>query len=212
MLKRAQQAMGGTEKLAGIKDLTASLEMAMDPSGGGMKIKQQVRWVAPNTIRQDQSFGVMTIVAFTDGKSGWISQPQGVMSMTPEVLRQAQGEAFREIQTLMMSDRNASRTVSAVTPNAVDISGESGLSVRVEFDDATGLPLRETYQETGIDGKPSEVKETYSDWLEVDGIKLPFKAVMEQNGKKSGEASISEIKLNTGISAEELSKKPEAKK
>jgi hypothetical protein len=35
---------------------------------------------------------------------------------------------------------------------------------------------------------------------------------MEQNGKKSGEATISEIKLNTGISAEELSKKPAAKK
>ncbi len=213
MLKRAQQAMGGTEKLAGIKDLSASLEMAMDPSGGGgMKIKQQVRWVAPNTIRQDQSFGVMTIVAYTDGKSGWISQPQGVMSMPPPVLRQAQGEAFREVQTLMLSDRNASRTVSAIAPNAVDISGESGLSVRVEFDDATGLPLRETYQETGMDGKPSEVKETYSDWRDVDGVKLPFKAIMEQNGKKSGEASISEIKINTGIRAEELSKKPETKK
>jgi zinc protease len=212
MLQRAQQAMGGAEKLAGVKDLTAAVEMAMDPSSGGMKIKQQVRWVAPNTIRQDQSFGGMTIVAYTDGKSGWISQPQGVMPMTAMVLRQAQGEAFREWQTLVLSDGIASRSVNAVAPNAVDISGEGGLSVRVEFDDATGLPMRQIYQETGMDGKPSEVKETYSDWRDVDGIKLPFKATMEQNGKKSGEASISEIKLNTGINAEELSKKPEAKK
>ena len=62
--------------------------------------------------------------------------------MPAPVLRQAQGEAFREWQTLVLSDRIASRTVNAVAPNAVDILGEGGLSVRVEFDDATGLPMR----------------------------------------------------------------------
>jgi hypothetical protein len=61
-------------------------------------------------------------------------------------------------------------------------------------------------------GAPSEVKETVSDWREVDGVKLPFKVLMEQNGQKVGEVTISEIKLNTGIKPEELSRKPEPAK
>jgi zinc protease len=214
LLKRAQQAMGGAEKLAGVKDFIELAEMTMSPDAGGLKLKQQNRWVAPGIFRQDMELPNGKLVAYSDGKSGWVAQPppQGVMPMPPPVLKQVQGEVFREWFSLVLSDRDASRTVNAVAPNAVDISTAEGESVRVEFDEATGLPVRQIYKETGMGGPPSEVKETYSDWREVDGIKLPFKALIEQNGKKSGEAAISEIKLNTGLKAEDLSKKPEPAK
>jgi hypothetical protein len=130
------------------------------------------------------------------------------MTMPAPVLKQAQGEILRAWFALMLSDRDASRTVTAVGPNAVEISG-NGQNVRVDFDEKTGLPLDEVYKETGMGGAPSEVKETFSDWRDVDGIKLPFKVMLEQGGQRAGEVTISEIKLNTGITAEELSKKPE---
>ena len=207
MLKRAQVAMGGLDKIAAVKDATQIADVTM----GGMKVKQENRWVASGAIRQNQSFQGMSIVAFTDGKSGWMAQPQGVMAMPAPVLKQAQGEIFREWLGLVQSDRDPSRTVSAVGPNAVEVSG-GGQNVRVEFDEATGLPLKQIYQETGMGGAPSEVKETYSDWRDVNGVKLPFKVSIEQNGKNSGEAVVSEIKLNTGLSVDELSKKPEPAK
>ena len=183
-------------------------------AAGGMKVKQLSRWMAPGILRQDQVAPIGTIIAYSDGKSGWLAlpPPQGLIPMPAPVLKQAQGEIFREWFSLVLSDRDATRTVNAVAPNAVDISTAEGESVRVEFDEATGLPMRQMYKETGMGGPPSEVKETYSDWREVSGIKLPFKALIEQNGKKSGEAAISEIKLNTGIKADELSKKPEPAK
>jgi zinc protease len=208
LLKRAQQAMGGADKIAAVKDFTEAAEMAMDAAAGGMKIKQQNRWLAPGLLRQDQTLPFGVIVAFSDGKSGWLAlpPPQGLQPMPPQVLKQAQGEIFRQWLTLMLSDRDPSRTVSATGPNAVQISA-AGESVRVEFDDATGLPLRQIYKEG-----PFDVKETFSDWREVGGIKLPYKATIEQNGKKAADMSISEIKLNTGLSADELSKKPEPAK
>jgi zinc protease len=202
LLKRAQQAMGGADKLAGVKDLTQSAEMTMP---GGVKMKQVNRWVAPNTFRQEQ---LGTGVAYTDGKSGWLFMGQGAMPMPAPVLQQARGEIFREWLTLVLSDRDTSRTVAAVSPNAVEISTADGLKVGIEFDDATGLPLRQTYQEPGMGGAPSEVKETFSDWRAMDGIKLPFKVLIEQNGTKA-DVTVSEIKVNTGLTAEELSKKPE---
>jgi spore coat protein CotH len=84
----------------------------------------------------------------------------------------------------------------------VEISG-AGESVRVEFDEATGLPLRQIYK------SPSDVKETYTDWRDVDGVKLPFKAEIERDGRKMADVSVSEMKLNTGLTADELSKRPD---
>jgi zinc protease len=208
LLKRAQQAMGGTDKLAAIKDVTQSAEMTMSPAAGGMKIKQQNRWIAPTLFRQDQMLPMGTIVAYFDGKAGWLSLPQGVLPMPPQVVKQAQGEIFREWIPLVLSDRDASRTVVASGPNAVEISGAEGENVRIELDSATGLPARQVYKETNMGGPPSEVTETFSDWRDVDGVKLPFKVLIEQNGKKTGEAAVSEIKLNSGLKPEELSMKP----
>jgi hypothetical protein len=165
--------------------------------------------MAPTTFRQDQILPIGTIVAYSDGKAGWLATPQGLMPMPPQVLNQARGEMFREWITLALSDRDSSRTVAAASANAVEISSADGQSAQVEFDAATGLPSVLIYKETSMGGPPSEIKETFSDWRDVDGIKLPFKVQIEQNGKKAGEAAVTEIKLNTGLKPEELNKKPE---
>jgi zinc protease len=207
LLERAQQAMGGADKLAALKDTTRSLEMTMDAMGG-MKIKETTQ-IAGDHFRQDQElpapYGKM--IAYTDGKTGWMVTPQGSGPMPAEVLKQARGDHFRELAPLMLSTRDASRTVNAVADNAVEISG-GGLSVKVEFDPATGLPARQTYQESGPGGAPSEVVETLSDWRDASGVKMPFKIVLEQGGKKAGEAVVSGYQFNTGLKAEDLAKKP----
>jgi hypothetical protein len=41
---------------------------------------------------------------------------------------------------------------------------------------------------------------------------MPFKVLMEQNGQKVGDVVISEIRINTGITPEDLSKRPEPAK
>jgi len=93
-----------------------------------------------------------------------------------------------------------------VGENAVEISPKQGDPVRVEFD-ASGLPARYRYQSAGMQG-PVEVMSDLSDWREVNGIRLPHKFVIEQGGKKFAEATVSEWKLNGGLTPEELSKKP----
>jgi hypothetical protein len=83
------------------------------------------------------------------------------------------------------------------------VSGQGGQSASVKLDGATGLPSEATYR-LG----PNEVKETYSDWRDVDGIKLPFRTTIFQGGKKAAELTVKEWKLNTGITAEEVGRKP----
>ena len=214
LLERAQQAMGGAEKLAAVKDATYTAELALEAAAGGIKIKQVNMYLAPGELRQEQELPFGKVIAYTDGKTGWMSTPQGEQPMPAEVLKQAQGEIFREPFALMLSDRDASRVVNAIGENTVEIStATGGLSVRIEFDPATGLPARETYTDIGSGGAPAETVDIFSDWREVasntlTGLRLPFKAIQLENGMKMLEVTVSGYKINSGLSAAELSKRP----
>jgi hypothetical protein len=108
--------------------------------------------------------------------------------------------------TLALSDRDPERTVNAVADDTLDISDKQGNSVRLQLD-AAGLPRSLSYSEAGQAG-PVKVEETYGDWRDVNGIKAPFKATITQDGKKFAEAVIQDYKINVGLTADQLSKKP----
>ncbi|HEV8414906.1 MAG TPA: pitrilysin family protein [Bryobacteraceae bacterium] len=209
LLERAQQAMGGAEKLAGVKDATYTADIALEAAAGGIRLKLVNMYLAPDQLRQEQELPGAKIIEYSDGKSGFLSTPQGVQPMPAEALKQAQGELFREPYALLLSDRDPARIVNAVGENAVEVAAANGgLKVKIEFDPATGLPARETYTEAGVTGAPAETTEIYSDWREVGGVKLPHKAIQLENGMKMLEATVSEYKINSGLNAAELSKRP----
>jgi outer membrane lipoprotein-sorting protein len=208
LLQRAQQAMGGAEKLASVKDVTQTMELALEPALGGFKMKQVSRYIAPDQMRQEQETPGGKLTVYSDGKSGWMALPQGSQALPAEELKQTRGELFRLPSALMLSDHDATRTVNAIADNAVEISTADGLSVRVEFDPATGLPARQMYVEPGSNGGPAETTDIFSDWRDAGGIKLPYKTVQQENGAKMLEMTVSEYKFNSGLTAAELSKKP----
>jgi len=206
MLQRAQNAMGGADKLAAIRDSDESVEMAMDAGAGGVKMKQRNRYAAPGYFRQDLELPFGKISTFSDGKTGWQATPQGVVPMPPAVLKQVQAAIFRNILRLVVADRDASLKVNAVAEDTVEIVSSDGHTVKLQFDPA-GLPLKEIYQEAGPGGVAA-IEQTYSDWRDAGGFKVPFKVTIQQDGKHFADLNIQEYKLNTGLKPEELSQKP----
>jgi zinc protease len=207
LLQRAQQAAGGADKLAAINDYTQSVQASINTPQGSMQAKQTNQWTKAGAFRQTQELPFGKVVAFYDGKSNWLASPQGTMEMPPPVLRQMQGEKMRSFVELLLADKNPNVTVNAVADDAVEIAPKQGDAVRVEFDPATGLPARYKYQSMGAQG-PRSVVSSLSDWRDVSGIRFPYKLVVEQGGQKFAEATVSEWKLNGGLTDEELSKKP----
>jgi len=208
LLERALQAMGGAEKLAAVKDVMHQMEITLAPTAGGFKLKQTSFFVAPNFIRQEQEMPFGKVLTFTDGKTGWLVTPQSAQPIPADVLRVAQGVIFRQPATLLLSDRDATRIVRAVGENAVEIVTAEGLRVRLEFDATTGLLARQLYTEAGANGSPHERVETFSDWRDVNGIKMPFKAVQQEDGAPRLELIVSEYRINSGLTAEQLSRRP----
>ncbi|HUS06233.1 MAG TPA: pitrilysin family protein [Bryobacteraceae bacterium] len=206
LLQRAQQAVGGAARLAAVKDLTQSIDMQL---AAGPKAKQLIQWIAPGTFRSTQELPFGKIIAFYDGNgTGWLVTPQGSAPMPGPVVKQVQDQLFRNMLTLLLSDRDPNRSVSATDAGAVDISDKEGHSLRMEFDKATGLPAKLSYESPGAQGAPVHVEENYAEWKESGGLKYASKVVVQQGGQKSADASVIEYKANSGLTAELLGKKP----
>ena len=56
-------------------------------------------------------------------------------------------------------------------------------------------------------GAPVASEQTFSDYRDVAGCKLPFKSVTIQDGKKAQESTASDIKINVQVSEEQFSVK-----
>ena len=79
LLQRAQQAMGGADKLAAIKDVTLTARLNLPPAQGGSI--GMTGYSMAGAVRQEQVLPFGKVVVFSDGKSGWISTPQGAQDM-----------------------------------------------------------------------------------------------------------------------------------
>ena len=172
-----------------------------------MKVKQTNSFIAPSMVRQDNELPFMKQSVYSDGTSGWLSGMQGVQNLSPPILKQIRGEAFRQIASLALSDRDPNRTVNLTSDGLLDISSKDGESVRITVDDATGLPAKLAYQQTPAEGGAA-VEEIFSDWRDVDGLRLPFQWSVMQNGKKFAGVAVQDYKINSGLTAETLGKRP----
>jgi zinc protease len=205
LLARAQQAVGGAEKLAAVKDLTMHTSYKLARGGTDEETDQ---WVAPSTLRQDGTsplFG--RLIRYTDGKGGWMSNGFGSGPLLGTTLTQVMGELMRSPISLLLSDRVPGRVVTGVDDRTIEIVQGANI-VRVVFDPATGLPAELHYDIPSDRGPLTLIQETLSDYRDVSGIKLPFRTAVLQNGAKYAEGEVTEITLNQGLKAEVLQKRP----
>jgi zinc protease len=203
-----QNALGGADKLAAVKDLQYMANVEVQTPGGpggpvGMKAKQTNSFLLPNTMRQEIELPFGKQQMYSDGSSGWLAGMQGARNLPPPVLAQVRGEIFRQLTGLALSDRDPNRTVNYAGDGTLEISTKSGESARLQVDAKTGLPLKLSYQEGA-----QSLEDEYSDWRDVAGLHLPFQWTVTQDGKKYADVKIQEYKVNSGLTQEALSKKP----
>jgi predicted Zn-dependent peptidase len=208
LLARAQQAVGGADKLAAAKDYTQSFEFQIESSAGGMLVKETDRWIAPTYFRQDTELPAGKIAAYCDGRTGWISTPQGWGPLAGPQLKQVQSDLFRLYFRLLLSDRIEGRTVNALDDNTIEIADAGGQTARLELDAGTGLPQRVLYEIARAGGPPIAAEEAWSDFQEIAGVKVPQRITVMQGGRKYAEMKVTDFKVNTGIKLEEIQKRP----
>jgi hypothetical protein len=214
VLARAQQAAGGAGKLAAVKDLTKSYTFK---SKSGLNAEQTVQIVLPDTMLQKSKLPFGELVAAVGPEGGWMRAPQGMMPMPAPQLEQAKGELFRLRESILLSDGMPSRTVNFVEQaqhngrpaDVIEVSDESGASVRLWIDAESGEMIKQSYQSSAITGAPSQVEQIFTDYRDVDGLRAPFKVTVLADGEEFAQVEVSEIRYNTGLDKDALLKPPE---
>jgi zinc protease len=206
LLAKMAAAVGGEAKISAVKDLTQKAELNLDPGAGGLKATQTESWTASGQYREESVLPFGKVIVYSDGKTGWVSSPQGVVPIPDAERKQVGLEIFRMWFPLLTSARDPNRTITDEANGAIRISDKSGNSVLLTIDPSTSLPLSQTYTEAGPNGQ--DVMETYADWQETNGIKLPRKITITQSGKHFGDVKVTSVMMDLRLTAEQLSKKP----
>ncbi len=169
-------------------------------------MRRMDRWVAPSFFREDTTLPFGTVSIYGDGKTGWMSSPQGQAPLPAAQLKPVEDKLLRLYIPMLLSDRLPGRTVNWMGQGLLEISDGQGSTVKLFVDEKTGMPAKVEYANMGM-GPASTIDEAFVDFEEVDGIKLPKHMTITQNGEKYADVTIISEKLNSGLKAEDLSKK-----
>jgi predicted Zn-dependent peptidase len=207
ILARAQQAVGGVERLEAVRDFAQILEFELTPGAGGGSVTQTDRWIGPRYIRQESQFPDGRVIAFWNGTGGRISTPRGSGPLVGNQLKQVQGDLFRMYFRLLLSDRIESRAVNAVDAETVEISNAEGEIARLVIDGTTGLPARILYETVRSNAPfPISVEESIQEFQETGGMKIPSRFTIFGGGQKFADVLVVESKINQGLKVEDLQK------
>jgi len=206
LLTAAREAMGGAA-LMKVKDFTTTGEVKLETPQGPMAIKFEGTTNLAGKMLQKMQTPMGEMVMGFDGKAGWMRMGQQTQELPDSQKTEVEGSFFRETISLLQNADNAAYTVQALGPAEMDGKKIEGvavsdptrkLQVKVYIDPTTNLVVSKQFT-AAIMGPPSETEETYSNYVEVGGVKVPFKIITKQGGKIRTELTTSEVKINPGV-------------
>lgn len=201
------QARGGLDKIKAAQ----TLKMVAHLNSQGMDLPMTLYAKRPNMTRKELTIGQQKILFVFDGTTAWqinplqaSSEPIVVSGPELEVIRQesdfdnpfvdyrARGYAITSVGT---------ETVAGRPLNHLKLT-KNGMTQDCYLDGETGLEVKTVNQ-----SPMGALEQEFSDYREVEGLKLPFMVRTLQNGVPVAEIKIDSIDVNTPID-EALFKKP----
>jgi len=223
LLHRMQDALGGADRIAAIRDYEETVDArTWNPDGSPLgQVRKRTRWLrSPNMIRLDQIGPRDTYVLFYDGSagSGWEILPDvsgsDPLRTTGKAVDLAGGE-LRFAQNYLsgfqfnqwLADRVPGFTVSSPGRNVLRIAHGDNAD-DFTLDSTTWLPIKSSGISLANPDRPVRREMHYEAWTTVTGIRFPTRRINYLEGLKLGEITGSAIRINGGLSPEQLGRQP----
>lgn len=204
ILKQAEKALGGQKALKAVRSTTRTGVVTRVEDGATGKFTFQTS--QPNLYNVSYDIAGLETESGYNGRSGWTRDSrEGLRTLVGTQSNAMQARAaFRD--HLWLDSKNeklktvsgGQSTIDGRQTNVVIFSNPKGVAIKVYFDAATGLPVRDEIPN-------GEVVETtsYNDYRDVGGVKFPF-AMRIKSGEQTLEIKLDDIKTNTQIARSEF--------
>lgn len=223
VLHRMQDALGGADPIAAIRDYEETIRaQAWDSAGGALgEVRKRTRWTRePHVVRVDQRGPRGTYVLFFDGgaQSGWEILPDTTGADPFKTTGKAVALAGGELEfakgylsgfelDLWLADRVAGSTVTSPRPNVARIA-HGGTATDITLDPASHLPASSAGVSLADPDRPVPTEMRFEQWREVSGVRFPMRRVSYHSGLKRGEVTTEDIRINRGLQPGQLAAKP----
>jgi zinc protease len=199
MISEAIQAKGGLEKLRSIRTVKADSTMFIDAPGGRVEVPTTT-WIRyPDAFRVDAQMPGGMVTQVLVGENYWIRDPRGTSHASSEAARDLRSSVERDAIALLLSVVEGKRDLKKVLVQvegrqmpALEIRGVSPLTLIL---DASGLVTRLRYTVNTAQG-PRAVEESFSDYRDVNGLKVAFRAVLQRQGAPRVERIVKSFEYN----------------
>ena len=215
IVKAAAEAMGGAAKLTEVKDVTSAGDINLTTPQGEIQGKSKGVIMHPDKMRGTLTLPFGDLVQNYDGTTAFVNIPgQGAMDMPPQMLPEMQrGIALSGAIGVIRDAVNGSAQVAALESKAVDgvtldrVSWKKGdLEMVLGFDPKTKFLVNAAYRAMTQQGM-ADTEQRMSDYKPTpNGPTVPMKVATYQNGQKVVELTITEVRFNTGVTADAFKK------
>jgi hypothetical protein len=199
-LEQAREAMGGSAKIAGIRDFDQEFQNVLPKVGGGevKAIKSHFQY-CEGTYRQEQRILLAEFLTlYFDGTSGgWIRSHGKSEPLRGSLLKASQNEKFLGLYGLVQADLRG-YTVVVTDPSTVHVTDQEGNSADLTFDPAIHLPKNVRWE---------KVTQRFADWRTVGGTQYPFETEIVSSEDRPVFHKVMRMRVNTGIKCADLGKR-----
>ena len=209
VLEAALKAAGGREKLAAVRDMAFELQSRMATPVGEMNVSSRNQLVFPDTVRQELTLPTGQLVIAFNSSEGWQKGPQGVKKTPANQLRLTLAHLAR-VNLLYRPPTQpgpvrfvGNESVEGKPCDVIEVT-HLGDPLRLYVERSTGDVVKRSYRVENSTGGMANVEEFHSDFREVAGLRLSFQVREVRDGQFARESATANMKLNTGLKAEDL--------
>ena len=208
--------LGGAAKVDGIKAIEWTGTQLRHAPQGDLSLGVVQTVVFPDRMHLSMQTPMGPMVIVTTGASAFMQRGDQANDAPAEMHAEMLRELRRDLVAVAQHANDpafafaASGTAKVANKEAAVLNiSDRGSNTSWLVDPSTGEVLQAKYQTSGQEG-PVERAVDFSDYREVDGIKLPFKRTTSENGEVVVDTSFSAVKVNPQIDPK-IFEKPAAK-
>ncbi len=200
-------SLGGKEAFRNIKSYHWKGSMTIVTPQGEMPMAGEMIMLLPDRSRAIIKLPMGEMSQVMNGDNAWLVSPQGKMQATGMMKDEIVAGYWRDLFVLAARSDDPTLAVQYIGQEDVDgkksevlmFTPQGVANFKVYLNAADFTPLKMSYQGMTMMGAPAATEELYSDHRNVANIRLPFKTVKFQDGKKSQETTATEILLNVDV-------------
>ncbi len=208
LVARAVAAKGGLPRLRSIRTLRVQATTTVDVQGTSTRfpITTSIRY--PGAFRSESELPAGRLVQVFNAGDAWFQDRGGIHAAPPGMAEQMRGAVQRDSVMLLLAladgelpaRRAPDASDGARTLPALEVSLPGTPPLTLLFDPVTSLIVKARYRLAGLPrGESTEAEESYSDYRDVEGLKVAFTTDVRREGAPALRRLVRSCEINVPL-------------